>query len=114
MYLLTWNEEERMVYAGLGGVVTGAEATVLAEELDQFMTSLHGASFSIEIDTVKASRVSAEATEELERLQFACAQRGVPLNVIREDPVPGICPKVLAILEGRAEAEAYVPLRKAA
>lgn len=103
MYILTWNEEQNTVYAGLGGVVTQAEGCVLAEEITELLDKVGGASPTVELDAYRATRFAAGAFEELEKLRGACSDRGASLCLITDDRQAVSSPEVRAILQSSAE-----------
>lgn len=105
MYMMTWNEEQRTIYAGIGGVVTQAEAQVLGAELDDMLNALSG-SIHLELDATRASRMLDGTLEELEKIRFVCAQRGIHSTFYLEESVEEdeMCPVVRAILESTDEA----------
>lgn len=105
MHLLTWNEHERIIQAGIGGAVTHGGAQVLIEEIWALVDVVDSSNLQIEIDGTRASRWSDMAGEVLDEFHFVCAQRGIRLNFVREEPEEPVSEQVLAILQDRVPAE---------
>lgn len=109
MYILTWNEEHNTVYAGLGGVVTQAEGSVLADEITELLDKIGAHSPTVELDAFRATRFAAGAFEELEKLRSHCTHRGAVLSLITDERESAMSADVHAILEGKANL-AHIPL----
>ena len=109
--MLTWNAEEKTIYAGLGGVVTHAEAAVLVEEIEGLL-DLHGSVARVELDAVRTHRFSDGAMDEIEGLRFLCSRCDAHLELMLEEPADEMSANVRAILEGAQED--FSLIRKAA
>lgn len=108
MYMMTWNEEQRTIFTGIGGAVTLSEARVLGEELGELLQGLNGP-IHLELDASRTSNMGDEVLEELERIRFVCAQQGVHSTFLIHDSFVDaeeeMCPIVRAILESDDDFE---------
>jgi ABC-type transporter Mla MlaB component len=81
MYLLTWNEEDQSIVAGIGGVVTPAEAAVLMEEIEALLDSQNTVA-KVELDASRVTRFQSGAFEALEKMRFLVSKKGSRLDLI--------------------------------
>lgn len=105
MYLLTWNEEDQSIVAGIGGVITPAEATVLMEEVESLLDSQKSV-VKVELDATRVTRFQAGAFEELEKLRFLANKKGSRLDLITTTPAAEadvMSPNARAILDGHTD-----------
>ena len=105
MYLLTWNEEDQSIVAGIGGVVTPAEAAVLMEEIESLLDSQNTVA-KVELDATRVTRFQSGAFEALEKMRFLANKKGSRLDLITTTPADEadvMSPNARAILDGHTE-----------
>jgi hypothetical protein len=108
MYLLTWDEEECVIEASLGGRITALEMQVLGEEMLSILTQLDGPC-EVLLDYTKALPFDAQASFTMGEIK----DRWLELGVERIVSVPQenieisehITSRIQQVLDGR---EAFV------
>lgn len=85
MYLLTWNEESRTIEAGVGGVISIAEAQILGEEIEVLVDKLVDLKPQVVLNVQRVSRFAPGAEDELNSLRFVFAGRNVDMVMIGND-----------------------------